>query len=204
DHWAYKKEAYEPAVKAGKILTDAGVKVAFKSDHPVLNAQHLIHEAAKSHHYGLSAQLALASVTSVPAELMGQGWRIGKLKIDYDADIVLWNRPPLELGATPLKVYVDGIETFSLPFTPKPEAVAAVFSEEVVEEKWDELETFTIKNIGKLIADEETEIFDATLVIQDGLIKCFSNVDGECTAEGVEFDLEGGYVVPVSWLKSFF
>jgi len=39
DHWGYKKEAYDTSVRAATILTNAGVKVAFKSDHPVLNAQ---------------------------------------------------------------------------------------------------------------------------------------------------------------------
>jgi hypothetical protein len=38
DHWGYKKEAFQADPRAPKILYDAGVPVAFKSDHPVLNA----------------------------------------------------------------------------------------------------------------------------------------------------------------------
>lgn len=38
DNWAYKKEAYDASVHSPEILDKAGVKVAFKSDHPVMNA----------------------------------------------------------------------------------------------------------------------------------------------------------------------
>jgi imidazolonepropionase-like amidohydrolase len=58
--------------KALLFLAKAGVKAAFKLDHPVLNAQNLIFEAAKAVHYGFPLDLAIASVTSVPAEKMGQ------------------------------------------------------------------------------------------------------------------------------------
>jgi imidazolonepropionase-like amidohydrolase len=73
-------------------LTDKGVKTLFKSDHPVLNSQNLIYEAAKGHHYGLSAELAMKSVTSVPAERMGQDHRIGYVNKGYDADLVIWDK----------------------------------------------------------------------------------------------------------------
>ena len=54
DHWGYKKEAYDSSVNAATILTSKNVKVAFKSDHPVLNSQNLIFEAAKAAHYGIA------------------------------------------------------------------------------------------------------------------------------------------------------
>lgn len=44
DHWGFKLEAYDSSVDAGKILFDAGVKTAFKSDHPVIFAKYLIFE----------------------------------------------------------------------------------------------------------------------------------------------------------------
>ncbi|KAJ3078292.1 hypothetical protein HK102_004600 [Quaeritorhiza haematococci] len=126
DHWGYKKEAYGTSVRASKILTDAGVKVAFKSDHPVLNAQHLIFEAAKAHHYGLPADLAIQAVTSVPADRLGAGWRIGRLLPGYDADVVVWDRHPLRLGAHPLKVWIDGFETFAHPLAESALAMSPV------------------------------------------------------------------------------
>ena len=64
DHWGFKKEAYGTSVRAAQILSSQGIPVMFKSDHPVLNAQHLIYEPQKAHHYGLNPDIAIASVTS--------------------------------------------------------------------------------------------------------------------------------------------
>ena len=58
---------------------------------------------------GLSPQLALASVTSVPASAAGLSHRIGILREGADADVVLWDSHPLQLGATSRKVWIDGI-----------------------------------------------------------------------------------------------
>jgi imidazolonepropionase-like amidohydrolase len=56
-----------------------------QSDHPVLNSRYLLHEAQKAHYYGLSQELALASVTTTPATVLGQDHRIGFIKKGYDA-----------------------------------------------------------------------------------------------------------------------
>ncbi|KAF9997449.1 hypothetical protein BGZ65_006987 [Modicella reniformis] len=107
--FGYKKEAFQSSVDSPKILIDAGISVAMKSDHPVMNAQHLVYQAAMAHHYGLTELQALASVTSVPAKTIGQDHRIGKLAVGMDADLVIWERHPLSLGSHPLQVYIDGI-----------------------------------------------------------------------------------------------
>ncbi|KAG9323212.1 hypothetical protein KVV02_007944 [Mortierella alpina] len=107
--FGYKKEAFQSSVNSPKILADAGIAVAMKSDHPVLNSQHLVYEAAQAHHYGLSETLAIASVTSVPAKALGLDHRIGKIAVGMDADLVIWEKHPLSLGAHPLQVYIDGI-----------------------------------------------------------------------------------------------
>lgn len=52
-----------------------------QSDHPVVNSRYLLNEAAMAHHYGLDAALALASVTSAPADAMGMGHRIGRVRV---------------------------------------------------------------------------------------------------------------------------
>ena len=92
DHWGYKKEADGTSVRAAQILSKAGVKVTLKSDHPVLNSQHLIFEAQKAHHYGLDSTLALKSVTSIAAEVLKIGDRVGKISRGFDGDFVVWNR----------------------------------------------------------------------------------------------------------------
>ncbi|ORX60590.1 composite domain of metallo-dependent hydrolase [Hesseltinella vesiculosa] len=108
DMWGYKREAWFTNVQAPNILTEAGIPVAFKSDHPVMNARDLVHEAQKAYHYGFDEHLALSALTSVPANALGLGHRIGSLKEGYDADLVIWERHPLRLGARPKQVMIDG------------------------------------------------------------------------------------------------
>jgi imidazolonepropionase-like amidohydrolase len=108
DLWGYKLEAYDASTQQPRILHDAGVAVAIKSDHPVLDARGLIHEAAKAWHYGLPEQAALASVTRIPAQAIGVGERLGTLENGKEADVVIWDRHPFEIGARPSHVIVDG------------------------------------------------------------------------------------------------
>ncbi|KAF7342244.1 Composite domain of metallo-dependent hydrolase [Mycena venus] len=110
-----KREAYRGSEFASRILSDNGLPVVMKSDHPVLNSRHLIYEAQQAHYYGLNPALALASVTSTAANALGVGWRIGKLATGFDADLVIWDSHPLALGATPVQVYIDGIPQLEAP-----------------------------------------------------------------------------------------
>ena len=73
-----------------------------------MNSRYLIYEAQQAHYFGLSPQLALTSVTSVPAIATGLEHRIGFLAEGADADVVLWDSNPLRIGATPVKVWIDG------------------------------------------------------------------------------------------------
>jgi imidazolonepropionase-like amidohydrolase len=50
-----------------------------KSDHPVLNERDLIFEAQQAFFYGLPENVALASVTSSGAAVLGLDHRIGQL-----------------------------------------------------------------------------------------------------------------------------
>ncbi|KAG8864537.1 hypothetical protein FRB96_005040 [Tulasnella sp. 330] len=132
----YQQEAYRGSEFAPKILNDAGFDVIMKSDHPVLNSRYLLYEAAQAHLYGLPANKAIQSVTTIPAATAGFGHRLGYVKPGYDADIVLWDsrKPctqtmtddhvvcltastldPLALGATPQQVFIDGIPQISRP-----------------------------------------------------------------------------------------
>eukprot|EP01113_Clastostelium_recurvatum_P012220 TRINITY_DN1631_c0_g1_i6.p1 TRINITY_DN1631_c0_g1~~TRINITY_DN1631_c0_g1_i6.p1 ORF type:complete len:919 (-),score=171.48 TRINITY_DN1631_c0_g1_i6:80-2836(-) len=108
DHWGFKMEGYDGSVFGPKILDEAGVKVALKSDHPVLDARHLIDQASRAYHYGMDPNSALASVTSVPASAMGLGHLVGSVAAGYHGDIVVWSRHALSVGATPLMVFVEG------------------------------------------------------------------------------------------------
>ncbi|KAK1985243.1 amidohydrolase [Colletotrichum cereale] len=116
DNMYYKSEAYTGSEYAGKILWENGLTPVYVSDNPVLNAQHVLFEAAKAYRYGLPYHVALSSVTSAPAELLGLGQRIGKIKPGFDADIAVWDSDPLSVGAAPVQVWIDGAAQFSDPF----------------------------------------------------------------------------------------
>lgn len=107
----YKHEAYWPSLYAGHVLDKGGIKVAYKSDHveSFTNAKYLLSQAAVAHAFHLPAEKALQAVTAVPAAAMDQDHRGGYCKPGYDADIVVWDDHPLNRGATPLQVFIDGI-----------------------------------------------------------------------------------------------
>ncbi|KAI0677231.1 composite domain of metallo-dependent hydrolase [Trametes maxima] len=109
DSERFKREAYRGSPFSPRILADRGFPVVMKSDHPVLISRYLLFEAQQAHYYGLPPHLALAAVTSVPAAAAGLSHRIGILREGADADVVLWDSHPLQLGATPRKVWIDGI-----------------------------------------------------------------------------------------------
>ncbi|KAF8973204.1 carbohydrate esterase family 9 protein [Flammula alnicola] len=111
----YKREAYRGSEFAARILAEHDLQVVMKSDHPVLNSRHLLYEAQQAHYYGLPHNLALASVISTPATVLGYDHRIGFIKPGYDADIVLWDSHPLVLGAAPKQVFIDGIVQIKEP-----------------------------------------------------------------------------------------
>lgn len=115
DNMYYKAEAYVASEFAGKILYDNGLTPIYVSDNPVLNAQHVLFEAAKAYHYGLPYHAALAAVTTAPAERLGLGRRLGRVKPGFDADIVVWDSDPLSVGAAPVQVWIDGVVQFDDP-----------------------------------------------------------------------------------------
>ncbi len=59
---------------------------------------------------GLSWDEAFASISSVPADIMGVGDRYGSLKSGKAADVVVWDGDPLELSSAATTVIIDGIE----------------------------------------------------------------------------------------------
>ncbi|KAJ7150716.1 hypothetical protein C8R46DRAFT_1123967 [Mycena filopes] len=122
-----KREAYRGSEFAPRILADNGLPVIMKSDHPVINSRYLMYEAQQAHYYSFNTGLAIASVTSTPANALGVGWRVGTITEGYDADLVLWDSHPLALGATPIQVYIDGIPQLSAPVASrKPDAFQQV------------------------------------------------------------------------------
>ncbi|KAH8881834.1 hypothetical protein GQ53DRAFT_799037 [Thozetella sp. PMI_491] len=108
DEWGFKKEVYGASAYMLAQAAAAGIPIALTSDHPAKNGQFLAYEAQIAHHFGLDTGLALASITGVPAKALGIDNRVGYVVEGYDADLVIWDRHPLQLGARPLQVMVEG------------------------------------------------------------------------------------------------
>jgi len=197
DHWGFKFEGYDGSVKAPSILQNAGVKFALKSDHPVLYGKYLMLEAAKAVHYGLSEQDALATVTRVPANAIGLGDRIGTLEVGKDADVVVWDRYPFDIGATPNQVFIDGIlmDNFNLPKISRnvlPQAQLSYTGTQTCSTS----SYYILKGVTVYTMDPSNSIqYDVNIVVQNGTISCMSTTCSEGAATAI-YTLNGGVVIP--------
>lgn len=90
------------------LLHEAGVKVAIQTDAPVLPQEHLDVCVGLAVREGLPAEVALRTVTRNPAEILGIDDRVGTLEPGTDADLVIWDGPPFDLGTDTRDVFVDG------------------------------------------------------------------------------------------------
>ncbi|TFK54413.1 composite domain of metallo-dependent hydrolase [Heliocybe sulcata] len=222
----YKREAYRGSEFAPRILAENNLQVVMKSDHPVLNSRYLLYEAQQAFYYGLPENLAIASVTSTPAGIMGLDHRIGYIKGGWDADVVVWDSHPLALGATPTQVFIDGIAQLNSPHvvekpksfhtTPKvpnfdKEAKAAVKYEGLppLEPKSTSSRVVLFANVNSVyIPGEEgvqellriKEGQESVVVVEEGKIACVgmyvSCVSAQIAEEAETIDLKGGSLSP--------
>lgn len=252
---------------APKILADAGIRVVMKVGPfpfrhleqrltPFLQSddagrsRYLTDDAVQAHYYGLEAHLALSSIISTPAEVLGKGHRIGYLRTGYDAglsrlgslmalplvqadsspfsfesDVVIWQSHPLQLGATPSQVYVDGI-----PQLKNPHLVArsdhdqelppsADFAKEIAEvisthgdpsfEPKSRVEGVVFTNVSSVIlrdggklkellgeARSASERETDVVVVSDGVVVCVGSCAASLLAGKVMVDLKGGSLQP--------
>ncbi len=108
DWWAYKVEAYDAIPYNAAIMTEKGVTVSINSDSPE-EMRHLNEEAAKTIKWGgLSETEALSLITINPARQLGVAESIGSIEVGKDADLVIYDRHPLDNLAVVQKTFVDG------------------------------------------------------------------------------------------------
>lgn len=201
----YKVESYTASEQAGKILYENGITPVYVSDNPVLNSQHVVFEAAKGHGYGLPYHVALAGVTSAPAELLGLGHRVGKIKTGYDADIVVWDSDPLSVGATPVQVWIDGAPQFKhpvvlkKPITPPLRSGRSVVKEPEMRETRD---TVIFKGISSVYLDDSAASADlsehAVAIVRNGEISCIGTCKDQLSTaqDPTVIELRDGYITP--------
>src|SRR5262249_39835833 len=95
------------------VMQKKGVLVSLNSDDAEL-MRHLNTEAAKVMKYGgLTENEALAMVTLNPAKQLGIDNRVGSIEVGKDADLVIYDKPPLSNFAKVQKVLIDGTVYFN-------------------------------------------------------------------------------------------
>ncbi|KAK3896754.1 hypothetical protein C8A05DRAFT_39699 [Staphylotrichum tortipilum] len=194
----YKVEANTASEYAGKLLYDAGLTTVYVSDNPVLNAQHVVFEAAKGYKYGLPYHAALAAVTTAPAELLGFGNRLGKIKPGFDADIVVWDSDPLSVGASPVQAWIDGTAQFEKPFLlkkPAPEPIVPDESLGKIPEGPFPLDDVIFTGVSKVLlnGDFSNLSSNSTVVISHGKLACI----GACEAELLAAATSNTRIIPL-------
>jgi len=96
----------ETEIQVPKVFRDKGVRFALSS----MNAttQSLWYQAATAVSLGLERAQALAAVTTVPAEILGVGKRVGSLEVGKDANVVLFSGDPLSVNSFVERVVLEG------------------------------------------------------------------------------------------------
>ena len=80
-----------------------GKATLFGTDTLAGSSTNLLEEVRNLVRFGIPLEAAITAVTEAPANVIGQGWQIGKIAPGYAADFLLLT-PKLELAA----VYIDG------------------------------------------------------------------------------------------------
>ncbi|KJK65844.1 MetdephydrolaseC [Aspergillus parasiticus SU-1] len=219
----FKAEAYGANLRGPKILDDHGVKVALKSDHTGEDnyAKYLMYQAAVSHSFGLSEDKSLQAVTSIPARSVQQDHRIGYVRPGYDADLIVWDDHPLQVGATPLEVFIDGravlgnsdslellihnsssVESPGAP-APRP-SILEHEKEDICSRVHKSPSKLLFTGIKKVLVDTPISLEDTSdvvLLIEDGKVVCL-NKRSTCLSSKqeeqnvTEFNLNEGYITP--------
>ena len=113
-----KVEAKDMTFSNGRVLDEAGVKVAFHTDDWITDSRLFMRSAALAVRAGMNRDKAIAGLTLAGAEMLGLGDSIGSLTVGKDADFAILNGDPLSVYSRVLETWVEGKKAFDLS---KPE-----------------------------------------------------------------------------------
>ncbi len=113
-----KVEAKDMTFSNGRVLDEAGVKVAFHTDDWITDSRLFMRSAALAVRAGMNRDKAIAGLTLAGAEMLGLGDRIGSLTVGKDADFAILNGDPLSVYSRVQETWVEGKKAFDLS---KPE-----------------------------------------------------------------------------------
>jgi imidazolonepropionase-like amidohydrolase len=103
-----KPEVKNKTFLTANVLIEAGVLTCITTDHPVIPLQHLNVCAALCVQAGMKEEEALKAITIYPAKIIGLDGRVGSLKEGKDADIVIWDKNPLDATACVQHTVING------------------------------------------------------------------------------------------------
>lgn len=105
------KSKYELKCKSfvsAKVLYENGINFAIMTDHPVIEQKHTLVQVALFVKEGLPELEGLKAVTINAAKACNIDDRVGSIKPGKDADIVIWNKHPLDIMTNPDIVILNG------------------------------------------------------------------------------------------------
>jgi len=105
---ASKFELRDKSWETPGVLQRAGCHVSIITDSPVIPQQYLPICAGLAVEAGMDPFEALKAITIHPAEHIGAAHRIGSLEVGKDADIVITDGCPFEIGTEYKAVFIDG------------------------------------------------------------------------------------------------
>lgn len=103
-----KIELHHSSFDTYKTLSDAGLDIAIITDHPVVPIEYLPLCASLAVKAGMNQDAALRAITINAANNCGIGAYVGSLRTGKDADIVLFDRHPVDFYARIGSVWVNG------------------------------------------------------------------------------------------------
>ena len=107
-----KQEALNVNFETGRILEEAGVKVAFHTDDWITDSRVFLRSAALGVRAGMSREGALRALTLSGAEMLDLADRTGSLEPGKDADFVILSGDPFSVYTRVLETWVEGNQVF--------------------------------------------------------------------------------------------
>lgn len=102
-----------------RTLDDAGVCVAHMTDHPIVPVGYLSLQAGLSVRAGMDPERALRTITCNPARILGLEDTIGRLAPGSNADLAIFDGPPLDIASRVMSTWIDGREVHTIG-APRP------------------------------------------------------------------------------------
>lgn len=103
-----KYELKNKTFKSPAMMSQAGLKLAITTDHPVVPLQYLPICAGLAVKDGMEELEALKAITIYPAEILGIQDRVGSLEVGKDADIAIFEGHPFDVTSKTAVVLING------------------------------------------------------------------------------------------------